>query len=531
MEKYIKTRLPSSTPKIKVGNSTNNSTTTLLIALQAMVKEMTSTTSIIEKRKLYTSAMKKDDAHRLAELVQLIYHPLYRFNVTGKNVIKFEKTPAKQTKIKNKQIVPKTYVDGAQGDSILTTAVYQLLMDLSSNTISGDTALATVSAFRHTFPGLEDLILDIVDKDLKIRFGISQINNVLVEVGPKIAKYKIPDFQVSLGNPLDEKTENLLPTTSASLSSSTSLSASSVTSASWFISRKLDGVRCITIISYNPTKNGFNVNFYSRKGLEFKSLGKIKSVIEDHICPLLLGNTVTNYEKNGIVLDGELCIVDDNGKEDFQSVMSELQRTDATINNPKYLIFDCLRVSEFNDEYTSRNLSIRLSDVKQLLKASKAPLNRLEMVEQVPYTSEMFAEMSKNIQSPLKPDGWEGLILRKDTAYQGKRTNDLLKVKKFVREEFKVESIEVGKIEMFNAVGVPEDVETMTAVHIKHKTYDVKVGSGFSHAERQRFYNNPDLIVGKMISVQYFEETTDKKGNLSLRFPTFLGLYGKERTL
>jgi len=47
--------------------------------------------------------------------------------------------------------------------------------------------------------------------------------------------------------------------------------------------------------------------------------------------------------------------------------------------------------------------------------------------------------------------------------------------------------------------------------------------------QRQEFYKNPSNIMGKLINVQYFEETTNEKGGISLRFPTFKYLYEEDR--
>ena len=38
-----------------------------------------------------------------------------------------------------------------------------------------------------------------------------------------------------------------------------------------------------------------------------------------------------------------------------------------------------------------------------------------------------------------------------------------------------------------------------------------------------------ESIVGKMITVQYFEETNNDKGGISLRFPTVKHIYDKQR--
>jgi DNA ligase-1 len=71
----------------------------------------------------------------------------------------------------------------------------------------------------------------------------------------------------------------------------------------------------------------------------------------------------------------------------------------------------------------------------------------------------------------------------------------------------------------------------LSCVYIKHKDNLVRVGSGFSIEQRQDFYRNPDAILGKIITVQYFEETKNQDGGISLRFPTFKILHGEVRTV
>ena len=64
------------------------------------------------------------------------------------------------------------------------------------------------------------------------------------------------------------------------------------------------------------------------------------------------------------------------------------------------------------------------------------------------------------------------------------------------------------------------EVENPTLGHI-----EAKVGSGYSEEERSRFWNMRDNLVGRVISVQYFEQTVNSTtGIKSLRFPVFLEL-------
>jgi DNA ligase-1 len=67
-------------------------------------------------------------------------------------------------------------------------------------------------------------------------------------------------------------------------------------------------------------------------------------------------------------------------------------------------------------------------------------------------------------------------------------------------------------------------------LEIIHKGAKMNVGSGLSDTQRVEWYDNPELIIGKTITVQYFEETVDSRTNTpSLRFPTLKCVYGEKR--
>ena len=58
---------------------------------------------------------------------------------------------------------------------------------------------------------------------------------------------------------------------------------------------------------------------------------------------------------------------------------------------------------------------------------------------------------------------------------------------------------------------------------------EVAVGSGFNQEERIKYQANPEELIGKTITVQYFEETKNQNGGLSLRFPTVKHIYNNGR--
>jgi len=121
-------------------------------------------------------------------------------------------------------------------------------------------------------------------------------------------------------------------------------------------------------------------------------------------------------------------------------------------------------------------------------------------------------------------------MLRKNTTYKGKRSNDILKCKKFIDDEYIVKDIETGPFRIIDkGTGLETEIMTMTNVIIEHKGNPVSVGSGFSIGDRQVYFNDPSKILGKEITVQYFEESQDKTGKFSLRFPVCKTVYENGR--
>ena len=79
--------------------------------------------------------------------------------------------------------------------------------------------------------------------------------------------------------------------------------------------------------------------------------------------------------------------------------------------------------------------------------------------------------------------------------------------------------------------GAECEEQMLSCVTIIHKDYPVRVGSGFSIEQRQDFYKHPKKIMNQTITVQYFSESKNQDGGISLRFPTFKFLHGESRVI
>ena len=395
-------------------------------------------------------------------------------------VLKYTYSPFKQHHVTSKTCKKNNHIIDEECGFI---DLFELLDDLSNRTYTGHDAIAMVNGYAHQYEDYRDLIYCILDKNLKTRTGADLINKAI----PKC----VPTFKVALANSYDKQKGKV-----------------NFDTQTWFASHKLDGVRCLAIVDENGT-----CNFFSRQGKTFDTLDTLKNEIE--------GLNLRN-----IVFDGEVCVVDENGAEDFQGIMKEIKRKDHTIENPKYKIFDYLMLEEFDTQVSKRSLSDRLGKFNMVYNTFNEQLNCIDLLEQWKVESE---EHFQELAELATKNNWEGLILRKDCEYKGKRSNDLLKVKKFFDEEYVVKSIETSTHRII-VDGLEVEEEMLSNVVIEHKGCDVGVGSGFDQSERRKYFKNPELIIGKTITVQYFEETLNQDGCHSLRFPVVKHVYDGIRT-
>jgi len=364
--------------------------------------------------------------------------------------------------------------------TITYTDIYELLNELTTRKLTGHDAIGCVNRFIQDNVEYEDIIYRIIDKDLKCRVGDTIINDVYPNC--------IPVFDVALAQ------SNYIDV------------AHKIDVKEYYASHKLDGCRCIITIDNNR-----EVKFFSREGKPFDTLN---SLVDD---------VLSLQNLKSVVLDGEICIVDENGAEDFQGIMKLIKRKNFTIPNPKFKLFDVLSYDDFYRKYSAEPLSDRQEKAKHILKDYTG--NKVELVEQIKVES---VEHLATLINTAREKGWEGLILRKNCEYKGKRSNDLLKVKDMIDAEYKVVSIETGPFRIIEN-GVEVTIDTLTAVVINHKDNPVSVGSGFSLVERKLYFENPEKIVGKTITVRYFEETKNQQGKYSLRFPIFKFNHGDSR--
>ena len=444
--------------------------------LITFVNLIRSTNSRILKEEIlnhwWTEAEKWEKEQKIENLLLKLFHYVYDYDkqyyITSANILK-------------KDLSQKGLFVGKKYDNL-----WSLLDDLSNRVITGHNAIIAVQQFlkEQYDERREKLILDIIDKDLKCGLSEVTINKICGNV--------IKTYDVALASKYEPKKHIL--------------------NSNWIIERKLDGVRCNVI-----NKDGV-IKCYSRQGKEITTLGKLVDELQGHL-------------PNNTVLDGEVCLVDENGLESFQGIMKEIKRKNHTIENPLLLVFDYLTLEEFENKQGTIKYTERMEILKewyslQNWNTSNKVAKHLSIVNYEHYSPEVL--LAWNLR--VKDYNWEGLMFRKNVGYEGKRTNNLLKYKQWQDAEYKVLDIEEGDAQEL-VDGIMQKIKCVGALVIEHKGNKVGVGTGLSLEQRKRWYEHPEEIIGKVICVKYFEETIDQFGKPSLRFPVLKTVYGDNRDL
>ena len=421
---------------------------------QAFIDDMNKSSSVNEKVDVLKNC--KQEVH---DLLYYTYNPFFQYHISPKVLEKRKDLNSTNYNVQN---------------------IFQLLDLLRNREVTGHNAIAEVNNWLTKNDNLKDIFYLILERNLKIRASIKLINRAIPGL--------IPTFSVALAEKFDESVLDKKKI--------------DFVNDDWYISRKLDGVRCLVFVDeFGETE------VRSRSGKKISTLYNLEQLVKD--------TGVTSA-----VFDGEICKVGEEDNENFQDIMKEINRKNHQITEFTYFIFDLLTSDEFYEGSSIRTLSTRFKQLKDVVRKSK----KFRYLPQGLITSEDHFHM---IQAKV-PDSWEGLMLRKDAPYKGKRSKDIYKVKKFFDAEYQVIDIATGPFRYVKE-GVEVEEDMLSAVIVEHKGNRVNVGSGFTIEQRKHFYDYPANIMEKTITVQYFEESQSQSGDYSLRFPVVKHIHGEKR--
>jgi DNA ligase-1 len=312
----------------------------------------------------------------------------------------------------------------------------------------------------------EALLEKLICKDLSIGCDAKTINSVIPGL--------IPTFSVQLAQKFFEKPEKVI-------------------GKHFVVTTKIDGGRIIAI------KENGQVSFFTRAGQRYEGLVDLEKEMLDTL-------------PDGTVLDGEITILNNKGipsKDAYKQAM-KITRSDGPKHGLKMICFDAMYI----DEWKTQNCTHDYTERRLLLQGimSTHPHTYFEVLP-VLYAGDDTARILELLDEAIANQE-EGIMLNiSDAKYEFGRTWSLMKVKKMNTLDLEIVGFEEGSGRLAGTLG---------AILVRYKNDNiVKVGSGFSDELRDQIWEHQLHYSGKIVEIQYFEETTNADGGISLRFPVF----------
>jgi len=228
----------------------------------------------------------------------------------------------------------------------------------------------------------------------------------------------------------------------------------------WQFEAKHDGARCLIVNGVPQSRTGKPLN---NLGAVLKELG---------------------HRASGCVLDGE--IVGESWADTMHNARAKEGKRDSAALS--FMMFDMLTKEEWKHQQSDRDLA----DRQKLLFDYIHDSEHVRMVQ--PFHLCSYAEFEAFYKHCLA-EGCDGVVLKQlHSMYEFKRTKTWLKVKPEHTVDGEVVATRVGKLQYAGTLGAlvfrPEGSRVITNV------------SGMTDAQRNAWWKNPKLIVGKMIEVK-----------------------------
>lgn len=390
----------------------------------------------------------------------------YLNNETISYCLYFLYNPYITTGIAEKKFDKSVEYKGSKGYD--TSNLIDVLKYIQENNTGKDEDIAVAQKFISNITDNEQIEIykKLITKSLTLGIDSKTIN----KVKPKF----IPTFEVQLANKYFDKPHL-------------------VNGHEFALTTKIDGGRIIAL------KENGEVKFFTRAGQEYEGLVDLRKELE-------------NIEEDNFCLDGEITLLDKgnlSSKDQYKQTM-KITRALGEKHGIKMLVFDFLTLKEFKEQECTHIYKDRRKSLDNIF--NKYELKYFNLLP-ILYQGTDTNKINELLTIALK-NKEEGLMINFTEAYyEFKRTNNLLKVKKMNDIDLEVIGYEEGSGAMAGTLG---------SLIVEYKGNKVYVGSGFSKEQREEIWKHPNDYIGITISIQYFEETTNDQGGISLRFPVFL---------
>ena len=265
------------------------------------------------------------------------------------------------------------------------------------------------------------------------------------------------------------------------------------------VSLKLDGLRCSFLI-----KDGKAIA-KTRQNKIIDGMIDLTKAIEE-----VFGN-------EDLFVDGELLAINEEGltSEDLFKKTSAIVNSKGLKKDLTFVAFDIVPLSDYVRKQNEMPFYERREILEDYVSEGE---NELVKVAPLYFVTDKIEDIQKQLDIVVA-EGLEGLMLNKiNGVYEFKRTKQLLKVKKFNDADVLVVGVLEGEGRLEGTLGKVE-------VQFKYEgnVYTNYIGSGFSDEEREYYWKHQDELIGKIVTIKYFEITSNDNGGYGFRFPTWKG--------
>lgn len=298
---------------------------------------------------------------------------------------------------------------------------------------------------------------------------------------------------------INEVYEGLLPTMDIMLAKKFEDRIDKLGNVEFIVTPKLDGIRCVLIAEED------NIKLITRQG---RIIDGCDDIVEE----------ARKWLPLNLFYDCELLAVNNenlNSKDLYQKT-KKITGKKGKKEGLELHIFDVMKLDDFQrkiNRVEARTRKDKLKTIEKEMYSEKTDGNPVYLKVVPIYAITNDVKEIKSLLDEVIDSGGEGLMLNTvDGFYDFKRSDNLLKVKKFYSIDLEIVGFEEGEGRNKGRLG---------AVLVDYKGHKVGVGSGFSDNDRDYIWENRDKLLGSIMEINYFEETKNQNGELSLRFPTF----------
>ena len=349
-----------------------------------------------------------------------------------------------------------------------------MMIYLSENHTGRDCDIAIVQGFISLQPEeYSEYYKQLITKSLKLGIDAKTVNAVY-------GNGFVPNCEIQLANKYFEHPEKV--------------------TGEFTLTEKLDGYRTACLVHDDK------IELFSRQGQPMEGFVEV----EQDMKAFLAMNNIHNA-----FFDGELVAVncEDLTSAENYKIVTTIARKKGIKSGLKYMIFDTLRYEDFIEQTCDTEYWKRRKVLERIFDNVKLDHVCLLPVLYQGVDKSMIMKRLNEARDKHK----EGIMINlDDKPYEFKRTNNLLKVKVMQDADLKIIDVYEGTGKNANKLG-----GIIVEFIYNDEHYQCECGSGFSDEERVDFWDNPDKIIGKIATIQFFEISKNDDGGYGLRFPVW----------